>query len=85
MDRVSVVVQDADGNNHIAGAEVRECVGDKADDELRDAGSILSKYRIQEWQIYDPTLISSTSPDYAAVLVADSTATTLPRQIIQRQ
>ncbi|WP_375505856.1 hypothetical protein [uncultured Nostoc sp.] len=43
MDRVSVVVQNADGNNHIA--------SDKADDEFRDAGSILSRYRIQEWHL----------------------------------
>jgi hypothetical protein len=34
------------------------------DDELRHAGSILSRYGIQEWQIYDPTLISSASPNY---------------------
>ncbi|MEH2258215.1 hypothetical protein [Nostoc sp.] len=78
MDRGSIVVQDGDGNNDIADAEVRQCIGDKADDDLRDAGSILSRYRIQEWQIYDPTLISSISPDYTAIPVAHSTATTVP-------
>ncbi|NDJ23239.1 hypothetical protein GS682_16670 [Nostoc sp. B(2019)] len=35
------------------------------DDQLRQAGSIVSRNGIQEWQIYDPTLISSTSPNYA--------------------
>ncbi|WP_292861898.1 hypothetical protein [Nostoc sp. LPT] len=57
MDRVSVVVQNADGNNHIAGVEIRECVGDKADDEFRDAGSILSRYRIQEWHLVAKQLL----------------------------
>lgn len=32
MDRISVVVQDADGDKNIAGAEVKERVGDKADE-----------------------------------------------------
>ncbi|MBW4687684.1 MAG: histidine kinase [Komarekiella atlantica HA4396-MV6] len=35
------------------------------DDQLRQAASIVSRHGIQEWQIYDPTLISSTSHNYA--------------------
>jgi len=35
------------------------------DDQLRQAGSIFDRHGIREWRIYDPTLISSTSPNYA--------------------
>jgi len=44
MDKVSVLVQNADGNIIIAGVEVRDCFGEKADVELCNAGSILSRY-----------------------------------------
>jgi len=35
------------------------------DDQLRHTDSIVSRHRSKEWQIYDPTLISSTTANYA--------------------
>ena len=50
--------------------------------EIQHAGSILSDRGIQEWQIYDPTVISSTSISEGNSYDSPSVATTSTNQVI---
>lgn len=50
--------------------------------EIQHAGSILSDRGIQEWQIYDPTVISSTSISEGNSYDSPSVATTSTNQVL---